>query len=465
MAPGATAAGVKVVGHRDEGAKGAIKMPAATRTKTKDYPKLQKREGPESSMVVGEQAGALGVPQKVHTQKSTGKPVTASMDAYKKLQEIEAENEASEPKATPVEKRILGKLGDKPVHIDKLARELDLPIWEVSSAMSLLELKGDVKKAGGAMGKGMFYIKVKPDTMTSKHKAKPGTKKPKSKQPTAFNLMGIISREDADELITGLDLRIDKLEEGIDQGKATVETIKESLDPRIAKLTELIPTTKEGGSEITHITKGQYRKVWGKEPPASIVSKGKVRWEYALDTIAQELHLESKAKAEGKAPDEYLKELIENAKGTKELLKATQVEIASDESTLKAIEKLKDSIKGRVGKTTSEGALERLTKPSMKGKRKPEQEAEKMLASEAQALIDKVQSKRTPKAIAIDNSRLAIQVVPLSKAGLWGKHPNRLDIKGVDTPRRVLPGIGYSDKRGRRLSRTHHRGFKKIKFA
>ena len=44
----------------------------------KDPPKMQ----------VGEQAGALGVPQKVHTQKSTGKPVTASLDAYGKLLKV-----------------------------------------------------------------------------------------------------------------------------------------------------------------------------------------------------------------------------------------------------------------------------------------------------------------------------------------------------------------------------------------
>lgn len=441
MAPGVTAAGVKVAGHHDKDAEGVIKMP-----------------------IVGNQAGTMGVPMKVHTQKSKGKAVTGSMDAYEKLQEIEAEKEANEPKATPVEKRILGKLGDKPVHIDVVARELDLPIWEVSSAMSLLELKGDVKKAGGAMGEGMFYVKVKAETPSQQTAKLPKVVKSR-KRPTAFDLMGTISREDANELTAGLDLRIEKLEEHIDQGKATVEAIKENLDPRIAKLTELIPTTKEGKSEITHITKGQYQKVWGKAPSASIISKGKVKWEYALDTIAQELHLESKAKAEGKAPDEYLKDLIENAKRTKELLRATQAEIASDESTLKAIEKLKGSIKGRIGKATSEGVLERLTKPSLKGKQKPERKAEKMLASEAQALIVKIQGKRTAKAVAIDKSKLAVEIVPISKAELWGKHPNRLDIKGVDTPRRILPGVAYSDRGGRRLSRIHHRGFKKIKFA
>jgi len=319
--------------------------------------------------ITGQQAGALGVPMKVHTQKSIGKPVTASMDAYKTLQQVKSEH-------------------------------------------------------------------------------------------------GTISREDADELIAGLDLRIDKLGERIDQGKATVEAMKETRDPRIDKLTELIPTTKEGRSEITHITKGKYQKVWGKAPPASIVSGGKVRWEYVLDTIAQELHLEPKAQAEGKAPDEYLKGLIEDAKDTKELIRATRAEVVSDETTLKAIAKLKDSIKGRIGKTTSHTLLQTLAKPQLKGKTKPERKAVTILAGEAQALIDKIQAKRSPRAVAIDNSLLAVKVVPMSKAGLWGKHPNRLDIRGVDTPKRgrIMAGVAYADKGQRRLSRRQHRGWKRIKY-
>jgi len=51
--------------------------------------------------VVGEQAGMMGVSQKVHTQKTTGKPVTADMDAYAKLQEITGK--AVEPTAVAAE--------------------------------------------------------------------------------------------------------------------------------------------------------------------------------------------------------------------------------------------------------------------------------------------------------------------------------------------------------------------------
>lgn len=288
-------------------------------------------------------------------------------------------------------------------------------------------------------------------------------------KPNIWNPLGTLSHEDASELLAGLDLRINELDRRIYEGNATLDSIKESLDPRIAKLTELIPTTKEGKAEITHITKGKYQKVWGKEPPASIVSRGKVRWEYALDTIAQELHLEGKAQAEGKAPDEYLKGLIEDTKDTKELIRATKAEIISDESTMKALEILKGTIKTQTAKTTTGPLLQKLAKaPKAEptAKPKPETRARTMLAGVAQALIKKTQAKRTPRAIIIDNSLLAKQVVPISKVELWAKNPNRLDIRGVDTPgsRRVTSRTGFTDKGGARLSRRHHRGWKKIKL-
>lgn len=322
------------------------------------------------TITTGEQTGMLGVPQKVHTQKSRGKPVTASMDAQAKLQQARAE-------AAPT-----------------------------------------------------------------------------------------LSREHIDEIVAGLGLRIDELDERIYRGQATLEGIKESLDPRIAKLTALIPATKEGRGEITHITKGQYRKAWGREPKQVILTADgkRVRWEYALDEIAQELRLEPIAQAQGRNPDEYLKGLIEDAQDTKELIRATESEISSDEATLKAIEKLKDDIKGRAGKTTTTTLLQSLAKPTLKGKPKPARKAEKMLAGVAQALIEKTQAKRTTTAIALDNALLAKRVVPMSKAGIWAKTPNRCDIRGVDTPRRQASKTGvFTDRKGERLSRRYHRGWKRVK--
>jgi len=281
-------------------------------------------------------------------------------------------------------------------------------------------------------------------------------------------IFGTLSQEDASELVAGLDLRIDALEGRIDEGKATLEGIKGSVNPKVAKLTALIPATKEGKGEITHITKGQYRKVWGREPKANILTKdGKsVRWEYALDEIAQELHLEPMAQAEGKAPDEYLKGLIEEAKDTKELIRATESEVRSDESTLKALGKLKDTIKARTGKVTDGKLLEKLArapKITITTKSKPAVRAKAMLAGVAQALIQKTQAKRPLRAIALDNALLAKTVVTVSKVEIWAKHPNRLDIRGIDTPSRSRRSKGvYADKGQSRMSRKPHRNWKRI---
>lgn len=325
--------------------------------------------------ITAHQSGALGVPMKVHTQKSTGTPVTASMDAYEKLEELRAE---------------------------------------------------------------------------AKHTRRP------ARQDT-------ISHEDMQHLLAGLELRAEEIADRVDRGKAELESIKETLDPRIAKLTALIPHTKEGASEITHITKGQYRKVWGREPKANILTKDgkRVRWEYALDEIAQELHLEDKAQAEGVAPDEYVKELIEDARGTKAMMAATEAELASDERTLKALDRLKAGLKQREGDRTTGTMVRTVASAEPKGRTKPERKAKAMAKDVARALIEKTQRGRTDQAIAMDNALLAKRVVPISQAAKWAKRPNRFDIRGVDTPRK---GIAYQDRKGKRLSRRPHRGWKRVKY-
>jgi len=250
--------------------------------------------------------------------------------------------------------------------------------------------------------------------------------------------LSTLSHEDTAEIIAGLDLRTEALAGRIDDGKAYLDSIKQSLDPKLAKLTMLIPSAKGAEGELSYITKGKYKEVWGREPKQVILTPDgkRVRWEYALDEIAQELHLEPIAQAQGKAPDEYLKELIEEASDTKETIAATHSEVQSDEATLKALVKLKASIKARAGETTTGTLLQRLAKPKLKGKPKPERKARKLLATEAQRLIRKTQAARTPQAIAMDNALLAKRLVPPSKAFIWAANPNRVDIRGVDTPQR-----------------------------
>jgi DNA processing protein len=49
----------------------------------------------------------------------------------------------------PTEARILQYLSSEPIHVDELGRATGLPINEVTSALTLMELKGKVRQAGG----------------------------------------------------------------------------------------------------------------------------------------------------------------------------------------------------------------------------------------------------------------------------------------------------------------------------
>jgi len=98
-------------------------------------------------------------------------------------------------------------------------------------------------------------------------------------------------------------------------------------------------------------------------------------------------------------------------------------------------------------------------------------EATKPSKTEAKAepkpkfVLDKV-AKQSDRALAIDRSLLAKQVVTVEDPR-WLKHPNRFDVRGVDTPgsKRILPGVAYADRKAKRLSRKHHRGWKKVRFS
>jgi DNA processing protein len=47
-----------------------------------------------------------------------------------------------------VEAQILQCLSAHPQHIDDLSQQLDLPVWQVSSALTLLELQGAIRQSG-----------------------------------------------------------------------------------------------------------------------------------------------------------------------------------------------------------------------------------------------------------------------------------------------------------------------------
>jgi DNA processing protein len=53
------------------------------------------------------------------------------------------------------EEKILKILSDEPLHVDEITNQTELPISQVSSCLTMMELKGLVKQAGG-----MKYISV-----------------------------------------------------------------------------------------------------------------------------------------------------------------------------------------------------------------------------------------------------------------------------------------------------------------
>jgi len=73
--------------------------------------------------------------------------------------------------------------------------------------------------------------------------------------------------------------------------------------------------------------------------------------------------------------------------------------------------------------------------------------------------------KQSDRALAIDRSLLARQVVAVDDPR-WLARPNRFDVRGIDTPGsgRVTSRTGFTDKGKTRMSRRHHRGWKRIKL-
>jgi hypothetical protein len=175
-----------------------------------------------------------------------------------------------------------------------------------------------------------------------------------AKLKKAVETAGRVNAADADVLVSGLDLKAEQIAGRIDNGRAALEAMQAELDPRIAKLTELILWVPKAKGELAYITIGKYKKYWGRAPKANILTAdGKhVRWEYALDEIAQELGLEPVAARTGMSADDYLRALIEKAKDQKQLIEATKRELGSNEVTLQNIEKLKNNIENRTGTTT-----------------------------------------------------------------------------------------------------------------
>lgn len=49
----------------------------------------------------------------------------------------------------PIESAVLAAMSHEPLHIDAIARGMDMPIAQVSSVLAMMELKGQVRQVGG----------------------------------------------------------------------------------------------------------------------------------------------------------------------------------------------------------------------------------------------------------------------------------------------------------------------------
>lgn len=170
---------------------------------------------------------------------------------------------------------------------------------------------------------------------------------------------------------------------------------------RLVRLTELIPKSKTASGEFAYITKGKYKKYFGREPSHNILDKtGKrVRWEYALDEFTQELGYDKKY---GSNASEMLRDTISLADEYK-----------------KANNNLKKSIKN--AKILAKKTGNKFKKMSVH--------------LDKREMVEAVQQVRSPLAISLDNAQTANTVVQFPHVDSWLNFPNRVDIRGIDTKR------------------------------
>ena len=159
---------------------------------------------------------------------------------------------------------------------------------------------------------------------------------------------------------------------------------------RLVKLTELIPKAKKAEGELAYITKGQFRKYWGKEPSSVILTDDgkRVRWEYALDVLAGELGL---ADRYGESESEAVRNMIVLASEYKNRKKDIEHEL---------------DIRGYEYKE-SRGIIETII--------------EKIGRSEQ---VGDVQAVRSERAKAIDDSLQAERVLTIPRIVPWLEQPN-----------------------------------------
>jgi DNA processing protein len=103
----------------------------------------------------------FAVPGSILSSASTGpnrlikegaRPVTSAQDILEELNlTVVAQHEAVRDALPddPTESALLKLLSGEPLHVDEIGRSSALPAWQVSSALTMMELKGLVRQVGG----------------------------------------------------------------------------------------------------------------------------------------------------------------------------------------------------------------------------------------------------------------------------------------------------------------------------
>jgi len=257
---------------------------------------------------------------------------------------------------------------------------------------------------------------------------------------------------------------IAKTKEKLDKigGKAKLDTYIESaikshgLSPRYGgKPPEKPKPTKAKGKEGWQMTRSEWMDAHlaGKEVPWPAGVAGKPTGGIGMMADPHWMLVKRAVEAGKPVPAKVLEKYPDLAKLAKPEPKA--------ESKLEAETKAMGLSKSQIAQARKEGVTTALGLRRIEKSTRREPKPRKEIG----VLQTKPSVKQSDRAIAIDRALLAKQVVPVNDPR-WLQRPNRFDVRGIDTPSsgRVTSRTGFTDRGKTRLSRRHHRGWKKVKL-
>jgi len=255
-----------------------------------------------------------------------------------------------------------------------------------------------------------------------------------------------ISWQDAALLDDALKLKSDELGRAVFEGRAALGAMEESwaVNP-LKRFLACVPKADKAGIEYLTVT--QYRiltgakyvmqemkiagktvkrrvLIGGKDPvPAIMMPDGKrVRWEYAFDTVAQELGYERGAanRMSRLMPDDHFKQDLEKAAGEAQLITQTRAALAADEAAMAHLTGLAKSIRARLeivapaGETSTLAAfMRRAAAPErLSGSIEALAKLKKEVAAQLEALKPKMWQARYERKVAMDIvTKVAMDIV------------------------------------------------------